>query len=151
MAFDKKNSAGYLANHMARLFALGLQKRLNPTGLATAQFMTLLELWNKDGLTQKQLVANLDVEQATMANTLARMERDGLVRRRPHPADARSQQVWLTAKARGLREAATDAASAQNRIALNGLSGDEQEVFLALMRRVIETMREQRDQPSDAD
>ncbi len=38
-------SAGFLANHMARLFAVALQRRIKPLGLAPAQFMTLLELW----------------------------------------------------------------------------------------------------------
>ena len=145
MTFKKRDSAGYLANHMARLFALGLQRRLAPHGLATAQFMTLLELWAEDGLTQAQLVRRLDVEQATMANTLARMERDGLVRRTAHPDDARAQQVWLTAAARAIRAPATQAATAQNQCALADLSDAERDVFLELMRRVIDTMRATRE------
>ena len=96
MDFRKDESAGYLANHMARLFAIALNERIGPLGLAPAQFMTLLELWNEDGLSQKDLVQRLDVEQATMANTLSRMERDVLVLfdayhafdALPHDADA---------------------------------------------------------------
>ena len=145
MAFEKTESAGYLANHLARLFAQGLQKRIKPLGLATAQFMTLLELWNEDGLTQRQLVERLDVEQATMANTLARMERDNLIRRRPHPQDARAQQVWLTPGARSLRGPATAAAALQNQTALAALSEEEREIFLDLMRRVILSMRIERE------
>ena len=71
--FDRARSAGYLANHMARLFAQRLHERIRPLGLAPAQFMTLLALWEEDGLTQRDLFERLDVEQATMANTLARM------------------------------------------------------------------------------
>lgn len=48
---------------------------------------------NQDGLTEAELVQRLDVEEATMANTLSRMERDGLIRRRP--PDGRSQTVDL--------------------------------------------------------
>jgi len=47
-----------------------------------AQFLALSELWGDDGLTQRELAERLGVEQATMANTLARMERDRLVERR---------------------------------------------------------------------
>ncbi|MEO0363426.1 MAG: MarR family transcriptional regulator, partial [Pseudomonadota bacterium] len=39
MTFAKSKSAGYVANHMARLFAIGLQRRIKPLGLAPAQFM----------------------------------------------------------------------------------------------------------------
>ena len=141
MAFDKSQSAGYLANHLARLFAQGLQGRIGPLGLAPAQFMTMLELWTEDGLTQADLVARLDVEQATMANTLARMERDGLIRRLPHPQDKRARQNWLTPKGADLRAPATAAAQAQNEHALRGLDATERQALLALMRRVIAAMK----------
>lgn len=145
MTFEKMNSAGYLANHMARLFAHGLQQRIKPLGLAPAQFMALLELWNKDGLTQKQLVERLDVEQATIANTITRMERDGLIARRPHPDDRRAQSIFLTPKSRQIKAAAVEAAIGQNKLALNGLSPAEQAQFLDYMRRVIEAMRASED------
>lgn len=137
MRFRKEQSAGFLANHMARLFARRLAERIRPLGLAPAQFMTLLALWDEDGLTQRELLGRLDVEQATMANTLTRMERDGLIERRPHPGDGRAQVVRLTAKGRGLREPATEAAGTVNADALAGLSDKEQAQFLELTRRVI--------------
>ena len=142
MAFNKLNSAGYLANHMARLFAHGLHRRIKPLGLAPAQFMTLLELWNQDGLTQKELVERLDVEQATMANTITRMERDGLIERRAHPRDKRAQSIFLTVKSKDLQRDAVKAAGGQNQTALGGFSGDERERFLEFMRRVIANMRD---------
>ena len=142
MSFQKDRSAGYLANQMARLFAKGLQQRIRSLGLAPAQFMTLLALWDEDGLTQSELVRRLDVEQATMANTLTRMERDGLIERRTRPDDGRSQSVHLTPKAVALRGPATEAARAQNETALASFSEDERQTFLALMRRAIAAMHE---------
>jgi len=141
MTFEKTQSAGYLTNHLARLFAHALHERVRPLGLAPAQFMTLLELWAEDGLTQRDLVERLDVEQATMANTLARMDRDGLVVRRPHPEDGRAQQVWLTEKARELEGPATAAARAVNQTALGGFSADERRQLLGLLGRAIESLR----------
>jgi DNA-binding MarR family transcriptional regulator len=141
MAFDKTQSAGFLANHMARLFATGLQRRVAPLGLAPAQFMVLLELWQDEGLTQRDLVERLDVEQATMANTLARMERDGLITRRPSEADRRARVIGITPKARDMRETAIAAAERQNRAALAALSEAERAELIRLMRKVIETMK----------
>ena len=141
MRFDKTASAGFLANHMARLFAAGLQRRVAPLGLAPAQFMVLLELWQDDGLTQRDLVERLDVEQATMANTLARMDRDGLITRRPSETDRRARVVEITPKARAMREAAIAAAKAQNEAALAGLTGTERDELLRLMRKVIGAMK----------
>ena len=109
MDFEKTRSAGYLANHLARLFAQHLAAGIAPLGLAPAQFMALLELWREDGLTQAELCARLDVEQATMAGTLGRMARDGLIERRAHPVDRRAQTVHLTGRARALEAPATAA------------------------------------------
>ncbi len=137
MEFDKDKSAGYLVNHTARLFAAGLQDRITPLGITIGQFPILLELWVKDGVTQRELLSKLALEQATLANTLNRMERDHLIVRKKHPSDARSQQIWLTDKGRAQRDSAYQAANAQNEQSLAPLSQAEREQFLGLMRRII--------------
>ena len=149
MDFVKEESAGYLINHLARIFAHGLTQEIRPLGLTTGTFPALLELWAQDGLTQKQLVERLAIEQATMANTLNRMERDGLVTRKKDPKDRRVQRVWLTDHARGLQGQAVAAAHDVNAAALAPLSEAEQAQLLDLMRRIIaaSTDEEQPAQP----
>lgn len=142
MTFSKDHSAGYLANHLARLFERGLAGRIKPLGLTTGTFPALLELWENDGLTQKELVERLDIEQATMANTLSRMERDGLIKRQKDPDDGRVQRVVLTERARALRDPAIAAATTENEDALAALSGEERALFIDLMQKVIATRRE---------
>lgn len=137
MDFDRETSAGYLVNHMARLFARHLESRLKPHGIALGEFPALLHLWEEDGLTQKELVDRLRIEQPTMAATLARMERDGLVTRQRDEGDGRRQRIRLTARARRLRSVAVAEASAVNDLALGDLSGDERQRLIALMKRVI--------------
>lgn len=137
MTFKKTESAGYLINHTARLFELGLREQIAPLGIAPAQFMTLLVLWREDGLTQKDLTERLDVEQATMANTIARMERDGLIERRAHPEDGRARLIYATEKARLLEGPATKAAKKVNQDFLSTLSGDERKQFIAILQRLV--------------
>jgi DNA-binding MarR family transcriptional regulator len=146
----RAGSAGHLANWAARLFAAALADALRPMGVAPAQFMTLLELWSEEGQTQADLVARLDVEQATMAATLARMERDGLIERRPHPGDRRARQLWLTPHARTLKEPAIDAAQAINAAALAALSADERAQLATMLRRVVDALRGLRAGPAEA-
>ena len=140
MTFDKTASAGYFANHMARLFAQRLNEGTRPLGIAPAQFVVLLELWAEDGLTQADLVGRLAVEQATMANTLARMERDGLITRQPHPTDKRSSVAKLTDKARSLADDATAVAKSVNDRALRNLAPEEIEQFLKTAKQIISAL-----------
>jgi len=141
MDFDRKTSAGYLVNYMARLFAEGLRKRVAPLGIVPGQFPALLALWERDGLTQKELLEQVAIEQATLANTLARMERDDLIVRKEHPADARARTIHLTEKARSIRDAAYAAAEATNAEALEGLTAAERQEFLNLMQRTIRSLQ----------
>ena len=124
---------------MARLFAAHLQNAIKPLGLAPAQFMTLLELWAENGLTQKQLVDRLDVEQATMANTIRRMERDGLILRKPHPEDRRAQIICLTDLAVSLEVKSKKMAGQVNAKALENLT--DPKAFLSQMTQVIANLQ----------
>jgi len=140
----KAQSAGHLVSKAARLFAAALAGELRPMGLAPAQFMTLLELWSEDGLTQGDLVRRLEVEQATMASTLDRMERDGLIERRAHPHDGRAQSLHLTLRAREIRTPAIAAARELNAEALSALSRAERERMLELLPLIIQSLRGRR-------
>lgn len=137
MSLAPDASPGYLVNHLARLFAASLQARIKPMGLSTGVFPVMLHLWQQDGLTQRDLVLRVGVEQATMANTLKRMERDGLVARHPDPEDGRIRRIWLTERGRELRDAATAAAAEENKNVLSGLPEEEQAQLVALLRKAI--------------
>ncbi|MBB4210053.1 DNA-binding MarR family transcriptional regulator [Rhodothalassium salexigens DSM 2132] len=141
MEFEKDRSAGYLANHLARLFARHLHARIKPLGLSPGTFPVLLELWREEGLTQRQLVERLDIEQATMANTLSRMERDGLIVRTRDEADARVQRVRLTPRAKALETAALGAAEAVNRTALGDLDEPQRAALIGHMQRMITALQ----------
>ncbi|ASW05119.1 MULTISPECIES: MarR family winged helix-turn-helix transcriptional regulator [unclassified Rhizobium] len=136
------DSAAYLASQMAKGFARSLQQRAAKLGFSPGQFPILLELWSEDGLTQKQLLERVDIEQATMANTLSRMERDGLVERRPHPSDKRAQLVFLTNKAAAMQAEAIEAAMAADTDLLKDFRQFERELLLEYIRRVLENARQ---------
>ena len=131
------DSAAYLASQLAKGFSRSLHKRAAALGFSPGQFPVLIELWAEDGLTQTQLLQRVDIEQATMANTLARMQRDGLISRRPHPKDKRAQLVFLTARGKALRETAMAAASATEDALFQGFRRFERELLLEYMRMVL--------------
>lgn len=135
------DSAAYLASQMAKGFARALQQRAAKLGFSPGQFPILLELWSEDGLTQKQLLERVDIEQATMANTLSRMERDGLVERRPHPSDKRAQLIFLTDKAAAIQVEAIEAAMAADTDLLKNFRSFERELLLEYIRRILENAR----------
>ncbi len=96
------SSVGYQVNRLARLFEVALRNRIAAYGVVPGQFPALLALYERDEQTQRELCEVASVDQSTMAKTLARMRRDGLVREEPDPADGRRIRYRLTPRARSL-------------------------------------------------
>lgn len=137
MSFSRNDSAAYLAAQLAKTFAKALSKRAAALGFSPGQFPILLELWHEDGLTQRQLLDRVDIEQATLANTLSRMERDGLIKRKPHPRDKRAQIIELSEKGRELEARAIAASCETDDLLFAQFRRFERELMLEYMRRAI--------------
>lgn len=137
---DRHESAGYMTNWAARLFARAIDSRLRPLGLSSGHLPVLFALADGEALTQKQLAAAAAIEQPTMAATLSRMERDGLIERRPDPRDRRSSLITLSPAARAKLPEVTAATSAVNRAALSGLEEEEAGRYLEALGKVIRAL-----------
>ena len=139
----RQESLGYQVNHLARLLAHALGAHIAPLGVVPGQFAQLLALYEEDDLTQRELVERVRVEQATMANTLQRMQRDGLVRCVADPADRRRTRVQLTQRARDLEGDLVTAARAVNATATRGLSEQEVADYLRITATLIRNLEVQ--------
>jgi DNA-binding MarR family transcriptional regulator len=137
MKFIREESSGYLTNWAARLFARAIDRRLAPLGLSSAYMPVFFALAGGESLSQTELARRASVEQPTMAATLKRMERDGLIARTPDPEDGRSALVSLTRLARAKLRSVQAAGHAVNDTAMTPLSATEQRQYLSLLRRVI--------------
>jgi MarR family transcriptional regulator, transcriptional regulator for hemolysin len=131
---------GYLINRCARLFARWGEVQFRPLGLSMAQVPVLACL--KDGMarTQKELARLIQIEQPTMAQLLARMERDGLIRRTSDPKDKRSSLLSLTELAESRLPQARAVLDQGSAIALQGLSVHEIDTLTRLLTRVLDNV-----------
>jgi DNA-binding MarR family transcriptional regulator len=139
-ALFRQESLGYQVNHLARLLAQALAARIAPFGVVPGQFAQLLTLFEEDGLTQRELCDRVRIEQATMAKTLQRMQRDGLVRCVPDPDDRRRIRVYLTDHARAIEHDLVAAARSVNTSVTEGLTDAEAAGFLDLTTRLIRNL-----------
>lgn len=146
----RDSSLGYQINHLSRLMERGLRDRIAPLGVVPGQFAQLLALYEADGLTQAELCARVQIEQPTMANTLARMERDGLITRSPDPHDRRRSLVMLTPLARKLENELVSAAWAVNALTTGGLSENHVAVLMAALATAIGNLETKADRHQPA-
>ena len=131
-----EDSLGYLVNRMARLMAHELAERIRPAGVAIGQWAVLLPLWARDGMTQAELSRGVAIEPPTVVRTIDRMVRDGLVTRAPDPDDGRLSRIYLTERARSLRDELVPLAAAVNGEILNGLTANEARTLRRLLAKL---------------
>ena len=77
---------------------------LDELGLTYPQYLVLLALFERDGLSVKELGEELRLDSGTLSPLLKRMEAAGLLRRARSAEDERSVRVELTEAGAALRE-----------------------------------------------
>jgi len=90
----------------AHSFAQAYRPFLDPVGLTYPQYLVLLELWERDGQTVRELGTPLFLDSGTLTPMLKRMEAAGWIRRRRDVSDGRAVRVSLTAKGQAFRHKA---------------------------------------------
>ena len=136
------STPGHHINRIARLSQRWIEPRLEKLGLAAAQIPVFGAIRNLGPLSQKALAQLLFVEQPTMAQLLARMERDGLIERYPDPADGRSTLIHLTPRALKRAEPARELLLEGAAVALKGFTKAEIATLNLLLQRVRANLEE---------
>jgi DNA-binding MarR family transcriptional regulator len=93
-----------LIHDVARLIRVHADRRARAHGTTRAQWIVLARLERQPGLSQNELAAIAEVEPITIARLIDRLEKRGLVERRPDPRDRRVWRLHLTAAAAPLVE-----------------------------------------------
>ena len=104
VAFPPRLSSGYLVRDAHRAFQRLLERRIATYGVTRGQWYFLRVLWTADGLSQRELSARVGMMEPTTAVALRSMERSQLIRRLRAEDDRRKVRVFLTAKAKRLRD-----------------------------------------------
>jgi DNA-binding MarR family transcriptional regulator len=106
--------------------------------LSVAQFASLLMLDEVPGLSVADVARKVSTARQSANEMLGGLERAGLVERRPHPSDRRTQQIFLTDAGRQrLTEALPTVQAVEARLAA-GFSPDEIAVVNAWLHRMTE-------------
>ena len=127
----------HLINRASRLIMRVGDNRLDSLGVSTGQIPILAALRNGKRLSQKELAKLARIEQPTMAQTLSRMERDGLIVRQPDPADRRSSLVSLSPAAAEKMSQVLGVLVQGGEEMLEGFDDAEKELLSSLLHRVI--------------
>jgi len=139
----------HLVKDATRALVRALQMRLAEHGVSFGHWTFLRILWERDGLTQRELSGQAGVMEPTTFSALTAMEKIGYVRRRRVAENRKNIYVFLTAKGRALKKRLVPLAEDVNRVAVTGLAEEEISKTREILIAIIENLA--RDEARTAD
>ncbi len=105
-------------------------------GVTLSQWRVVGALVLQPGLTQKEIADKMSIEGATLVPVIDKMEKDGLLKRKPDLTDRRANRIYLTSKADSLWEAMTECALKIRRSSTKNISESDIQITLDTLRKI---------------
>jgi MarR family transcriptional regulator, transcriptional regulator for hemolysin len=138
--WNPQATASFWINRASKLLMQRQDERIRPLGLRVNQIPVLFALEHDGPISQKELAQRAKVEQPTMAEMLARLERDGVIERQPNPQDKRGSLNALTLRSRLQIPAAKASLVQMEEDMMAGFSDAEKALLLNLLQRVMKNL-----------
>ncbi|KAF7963181.1 MarR family transcriptional regulator [Cupriavidus sp. UYMU48A] len=126
----------HLVKDATRAFLRALQQRLARHGVQLGHWTFLRILWERDGLTKRELSVEAGVMEPTTFGALQAMEALGYVTLERRPNNRKNVYVFLTPLGKRLRKTLVPLAEEVNTVAVQRLSADD----VATTRRALLVM-----------
>ena len=127
---------GFLIADISRLMRARFNVTAQKFGLTLAQGRVLAYLGRNEGISQVALSAILDVQPITLLRQIDRLEKAGLLERRPHPTDRRAQQLYLTPLSQPLLDKMFEVHKDVHGQVMAGLDEDERSRLITALAKI---------------
>jgi DNA-binding MarR family transcriptional regulator len=131
-----KERPAHIIREAARALVRALTARLAEQSVSFGHWAFLRILWEREGLTQRELSEMAGVMEPTTFAALKAMEALGYIERRQMPENRKNVYVYLTPQGRALRRKLVPLAEDVNKVATRGIKAED----LATTRRVLIAM-----------
>lgn len=139
--YDFENSMGFVVNMTAKAFqkSFDIELRKN-AGVSLSQWRVVGALVMQPGLTQKEIADKVGIEGATLVPILDKMEKEGLLKRKPDSNDRRVNRIYLTQKADSLWESMVECALKIRKSSAKNISETDIQTTLETLRKISQNL-----------
>ncbi len=128
-----------------------VNKRLEPYGIGSGQFIFLMTLYWKDGSSQEKVADHLKIDKTTTAKALKKLEAAGFVTREKGPEDKRTYKVFLTPKAQELMPVIFDIVNQWENKVTKNIPEEESRMLESTLHKMVANAYEIAKSDSEAD
>lgn len=130
-------SANKYVSAIYRHLQIVISDELAEFRIGSGQFIFLLEIAERQGITQKALSELLLIDKTTTAKAINKLEAEGYVKRVPSPEDQRCNQLYLTEDGKAVVPEVRERLYKLMLMGRKGFSDEEYELFLLLSKRML--------------
>lgn len=125
-----------LMNEITKLMGDRIRSSGEQALMQKSSRLLMMELAHRDGRTQLDLVKATHLKAPTVSVTLQKMERDGIIMRKPDEYDLRAMRVYLTEKGREMDRAVIERIHEEETVIMQGVTERETEVLLEILTKM---------------
>lgn len=107
-------------------------------GFTSSQWKVIIALNQFEGLNQKELADKIYVDTSTLVPIIDKMEKNGLLERKPDPKDRRHNRLFLTKKSESTVDSIVEVIIQLKKLFYKGISKEEQESMRPHLRKMID-------------
>lgn len=126
---------GYWIRKVFRSMKVVNDRELAEYELTSSQVSVLCNLWNKDGITQKEIQEKLDLRAASVTGLVDTLCEKNFITRIQDNDDARVKRLYLTDKGRKVEKISTDVVKVLESTISRGLTEDEKVIFVSWLKK----------------
>lgn len=102
-----ENNERYIAKYISQLNRKAksfVNKGVSKFGIKSGQIMFLIDLYKQDGKSQEEISESLQIDKASTAKAIRKLEEEGYVTRAKDKEDKRFNSIYLTDKSKELKK-----------------------------------------------
>jgi len=141
---DNNDKPGHLARRFQQIAVAIFHAEVEATGhdLTPVQYAALSTIMTHPGIDQATLAGLIAYDRTTITGVVDRLAQKDLLVRQPNSRDRRAYVLQITDQGRRTLRGIEPAVEAAQRTMLRGLTADEADVFMRLLRKAIDAGNE---------
>lgn len=136
-----QNNPGRLISILYRKAQVYWTQSLKEYQITSAEYPILLRLYAKEGVTQEEIVAELEMDKSAIARALQSLIDKGFVEKQKDEQDRRCNRIYLTDKGYGVRGTIEEAKQKWNEILMKNMTEEEQREMIRLLGQSVKNLK----------
>lgn len=140
MDYENDLRLGYWLKVLTRKMTSYQDCKLSKYNITSAQLGVLIELWKKDGQSQKEIQQVLEIKPASFTGLVSYLETKGFIKRIGDVEDGRINRIFLTEEGKAIKEESFKEFVKTRDVMFKGFMKEEQQLLVCWLKKMCDNL-----------